>query len=164
MARKQQEIPGTEPARHPELDDAAEALREAQEAYKAAKQAVDDAHETLVQRMLNLKVAVYKYVDDAGDEQVARVTIPEPKATVKPTGEHDDEIGQGVESVGDRVDAADAALDRFIDAIPGGTTMTVSVGGKKAAKIEKRRVPRTGEHDAAADPFAATRSMLAEAK
>jgi hypothetical protein len=147
---RQQNIPGTERPSHPELDEAADALVEAQQEAKAlreqAKNAVDAAHATLVQRMLDAKVARYKYRDAEGDVCLVELDVPEPKATVKKTGERDVEVGQGVETPGDRVDAADRAL--------------ADVNAALDDRVEKRRVRRTAEHDAAVDPFAGTRGAM----
>jgi len=147
---RQQTIPGTEAPRHPEIDEAADALVAAQEEAKAArdraKERVDAAHATLVQAMLDAKVAVYKYRDADGDVAKVEIDVPEPKATVKKTAERDVELGEGVETPGDRVDAADEAL--------------TDVNRALDRRVESRRVNRTADHDAVVDPFASTRGAM----
>lgn len=93
---RQMQIPGTERTEIPEVEKAAEALREAiadkiEAAHKAAQKQRD-----LIAAMVAAKVKVYRYHDEHGEEIEARIE-DEPKAKVKKTGEAESELGSGLE-------------------------------------------------------------------
>lgn len=68
---KQLEIQGTERKRIPELDDLAEAFREARDTWMADGQAMADAKDALHEGMKKHGETKYRYLDSEGDEEEA---------------------------------------------------------------------------------------------
>lgn len=96
MARRQQQIPGTERTAIPEIEEAAEAYREVVlERIDLSKKEKLKKH-GLIALMNARKIDTYKYDDANGEEIVVKIAEPEPKVSVKKTGEADSDIGEGV--------------------------------------------------------------------
>lgn len=96
MTRRQQQIPGTERTQIPDVERAAEAYREVVlERIELSKREKIKKHELLGIMRAN-KLASYRYDDEQGEEILVSIAEPEPKVSVKKTGEADSDIGEGV--------------------------------------------------------------------
>lgn len=82
---RQSHLPGIELPPHPDIEEAAQSLREAKE---VARKATDDAKAKeleLISRMLNAKVSKHRFHLDGRYVDV-EVTLPAPSVRVKVTG------------------------------------------------------------------------------
>lgn len=96
MARRQLEIDGTQRTAIPEVEEAAEAYREVVlERMELSKKEKLKKH-GLLALMNARKIDTYKYDDANGEEIVVKIAEPEPKVSVKKSGEADSDIGEGV--------------------------------------------------------------------
>ncbi|HVY79879.1 MAG TPA: hypothetical protein VG994_02765 [Steroidobacteraceae bacterium] len=87
---KQTFIPGTEPDTSPELEEAADRLREAEAAVKAAQEVKATRGEALVFAMQNASVSKYRYTDSEGRSWVVRLKRKD-RVVIKRAGADDDD-------------------------------------------------------------------------
>jgi hypothetical protein len=158
-------IDGTEPPDAPAVRSALHEWLDAKEERSAAAERVKLRHDALLMQMAEHKLERYPYVDATTGKRKHVVADKTPRARTIDAPM----LKKRKETAGDRQDVTDRALDALVDAIDGvtvgGVTASVVVGGRKTRlsktdAVESRRVPRTAEHDAAADPFAATRDGM----
>jgi hypothetical protein len=96
MARRQMNIPGTEPVEIVEISEAGEEWRDARKEKKAAAEREKQKKFSLIALMHAHKVEKYKYTEQDTDEEVLLTVELEPKLRAKKTGEHEPEIGEGL--------------------------------------------------------------------
>lgn len=79
-----QHLPGLEIPAQPEIEEAAEALRQAKDAAKRATTAVHLAESVLIQRMLSLHLQKHRYAHN-GNYVDVDLSLPSPSVRIKVT-------------------------------------------------------------------------------
>lgn len=82
---RQSHLPGIELPAHPDIEDAAQELREARDAAKRAAELAKEKESNLIARMINSKVQKHRFHLD-GKYVDVEVTLPAPSVRVRITG------------------------------------------------------------------------------
>jgi hypothetical protein len=146
----QTEIPGTEPPDIPEIRDAIYAWEDAKEKAASEGRLLRDAAKAAEAKALELVAEAglksYPYVDRESGKRKRFQGVQETKAKTFKAPTSSDKPAKKSDS---------PAQDR---------APKPTKAERDAARVESRRVPRTAEHDQAADPFGGTRGLLDRAK
>jgi len=86
---RQSHLPGIELPPHPEIEEAAESLREAKEAARRATDEAKAREAELVQKMIKAKVQKHRFSAN-GNYVDVEVTLPQPSVRVKVTSGDDE--------------------------------------------------------------------------
>lgn len=95
MARKQMNIPGTERTAIPDVEVAAEELREVSLEHNELGKKKTAKKAELLALLKAHKLKLYRYHDEDGEEIELRVD-DEPKVKLRKTGEAEAEVGEGI--------------------------------------------------------------------
>lgn len=145
MARRQLQIAGTERTQHPEIEEAAEAWREARQDEHSAHEKQKQKRFELIALMQARKVTRYKYNEPATNEEILVTLDDEPKIRAKKTGEAEPEIGEGISSgedvtpkAGLMAQAAAAMADSNVEENAEGDVVVPDAAKPKSKKKAKR--------------------------
>lgn len=140
----QQWIPGTEPPKNADVERAIDEWLEAKDEQRRGADKTKIKHASLLEKLAAAGFERYPFVDPRTGKKHVVACVRDPKAKVM-RGARAKDTAKAERAEEKRRAKREAARDRGED-------------------VEIRRVPRTAEHDRAADPFGATRGLLAEAE
>lgn len=85
----QSHLPGIEPPAHPEIEEAAQELKDAKDAGKRAADLIREKESILISRMINAKVQKHRFSAN-GNYVDIDLTLPNPSVRVKVTSGGED--------------------------------------------------------------------------
>jgi hypothetical protein len=118
---------------------------EAKDEQHRAGEAVKVKHAALILQLQTLGIDAYPYTDPASGKKKLLIVAREPKAKITKPHKRGKKIADA--QIGDELSAPEKTLAK-----------AEKKAKVEASRVESRRVKRTAEHDAAADPFAGTRA------
>lgn len=143
-------IPGTEPVRNPEIEQALDAWMSAKDDQKDAASTTKIRHQSLLLRLAEVGIDRYPYIDPSTGKKRMVVVARDPKAkTITAPKDSKQRRDRGeLDELGEEVTVATAKVEKL-----------KAKAKQKADKVEHRKVPRASV-EAEIDPFAATRASM----